>query len=250
MGQATLRSLERNFPDEPEKPAPADFKTALPLKHSSPVKTTRLTQESTADESPKKLQKDNSDSEQSTSSESSIKEEAEIEPAGSSGEDVSGGDRIKVDDAPVGTSPTPGTPLQSGDSESSEEEDDWEGVISDSTHAAESSDEDKPAAASTSRDSQGMAPLSLTLLLVKHSEKIRHSKCQADAHRLDTHLKEFPGKSRRARQGRVGQAGNCEVRQEAQRPAWRSPRIHEGVQGFRAPSQLCLWAVPLLRNGH
>ena len=95
---------------------------------------------------------------------------------GSSGEDVSGGDRIKVDDGPVGTLPMPGTPLQSGDSESSEEEDDQEGMISDSTHGAESSDEHKPAAASTSRDSQGVAPLSLTLLLVKHSEKIRRSK--------------------------------------------------------------------------
>ena len=36
-----------------------------------------------------------------------------------------------------------------------------------------------------------MAPLSLTLLLVKHSEKIRRSKCWADARRLDTHLKSF-----------------------------------------------------------
>ena len=67
-------------------------------------------------------------------------------------------------------------------SESSEEEDEQEAVISDSTRAAESLDEDKPAATSTSRDSQGVAPLSLTPLLVKHSEKIRCSKCQADAH--------------------------------------------------------------------
>ena len=85
----------------------------------------------------------------------------------------------------------PGTPLQSGNSESSEEEDDQEGMISDSTHAAESFDEDKPVATSTSRDSQGVAPLSLTPLLVKHSEKIWHSKCQADARRLDTHVKSF-----------------------------------------------------------
>ena len=110
---------------------------------------------------------------------------------GSGGEDVSSGDQIKVDDAPVGTSPMPGTPLQSGDSESSEEEDDREGMISDSTCVAESLDEDKPAAASTSRDSQGVALLSLTLLLVKHSEKIRCSKHWADAHQLDTHLKSF-----------------------------------------------------------
>ena len=40
VGQATLRSLERNFLDKPEKPAPADFELALPLKHSSLVKTT------------------------------------------------------------------------------------------------------------------------------------------------------------------------------------------------------------------
>ena len=185
----------RNFLDEPEKPAPADFKKAPLLKHSSSVKTTQLTQESIADESPKKLQKDDSNSEQSTSSESSIEEEAEIEPAGSSG------DRIKVDDAPVGTSPMPGTPLQSGNSELSLEEDDREGVINDSTHVAESLDEDKPAAASTSRDSQGVAPLSFTPLLVKHSEKIWCSKCRADARRLDTHLKSFqaglgkPGKA-------------------------------------------------------
>ena len=152
----------------------------------------RVTQESTADiEFPKKPQKDDSDSKQSTSSESSIKEETEIEPAGSGGEDVSGGDQIKVNDAPNGTSLMPGTPLQSGDSESSEEEDEWEGVISDSTRVAESSDEDKPAATSTSRDSQGLALLSLTPLLVKHSEKIRHSKHQTDARRLDTHLKSF-----------------------------------------------------------
>ena len=85
----------------------------------------------------------------------------------------------------------PGTPLQSGNSKLSEEEEEQEGMISDSTHAAESLDEDKPAATSTSRDSQGMAPLSLTPLLVKHSEKIRHSKCWADARRLDTHLKSF-----------------------------------------------------------
>ena len=70
----------------------------------------------------------------------------------------------------------PGTPLQSGDSKSSEEEEEQEGVISNSTGAAESMDEDKPAATSTSRDSQGVAPLSLTPLLVKHGEKIRCSK--------------------------------------------------------------------------
>ena len=75
----------------------------------------------------------------------------------------------------------PGTPLQSGDSESSEEEEEQEGVISNSTHVAESSDEDKPAAASTSRDSQGVASPSLTPLLVKHGEKIRCSKHWADA---------------------------------------------------------------------
>ena len=56
-----------------------------------------------------------------------------------------------------------------------------EGVISDSTHVAESSDEDKPAATSTSRDSQGVAPLSLIPLLVKHGEKIQRSRCRADA---------------------------------------------------------------------
>ena len=125
---------------------------------------------------------DDSNSEQSTSSESSIEEEAEIEPAGSGSEDVSGGDQIKVNDTPDGTSLMPGTPLQLGDSESSEEEDEREGMISDSTRAAESSDEDKPVATSTSRDSQGVAPLSLTPPLVKHSKKIRHSKHQADAH--------------------------------------------------------------------
>ena len=79
---------------------------------------------------------------------------------------------IKVDDATVGTSSMPGTPLQSGNSESSEKEDNREGVISDSAHAAKSLDEDKPGATSTSRDSQGVVPLSLTPLLVKHSEKI------------------------------------------------------------------------------
>ena len=68
---------------------------------------------------------------------------------GRSGEDVNGGDQTKVDDAHDGTSPTPGTPLQSGDSESSEEEEEQEGMISNSTRAAESLDEDKPA----SRDS-------------------------------------------------------------------------------------------------
>ena len=195
MGQATLRSREKNSPDEPGKPAPqitVDFEKAPQLKHSSLVKTIRLTQESTADvEFPEKPQKDDSDSEHSTSSESSIEEETEIEPAGSGSEDVSGEDWIKVNDAHDGTSPMPGTSLQSGDSELSEEEDEQEGVISDSTHAAESSDEDKPAATSTSRDSQGVALLSLTLLLVKHSEKIRCSKHRADAHRLDTHLKSF-----------------------------------------------------------
>ena len=101
--------------------------------------------------------------------------------AQSGGEDVSGGDQTKVNNAHGGTSLMPGTPLQSGDSKSSEEEEEQEGVISDSTGVAESLDEDKPAAASTSRDSQGMAPLSLTPLLVKHDEKIQHSKCWADA---------------------------------------------------------------------
>ena len=199
VGQAMPRSRwmvpNKNSPDKPGKPAPqitVDFEKAPPSKHSSPVKTTRLTQESTADvEFPKKPQKDNSNSKQSTSSESSTEEEAEIEPVGStqsSGEDVSGGDQTKVDDTHDGTSPMPGTPLQSGNSESSEEEEEQEG---DSTGAAESSDEDKPAAISTSRDSQGVAPLSLTPLLVKHGEKIQHSKCRADAHQLDTHLKSF-----------------------------------------------------------
>ena len=57
----------------------ADFEKALLSKHSSLVKTMRLTQESTADvEFPKKPQKDDSNSEQSTSSESSAEEEAEI----------------------------------------------------------------------------------------------------------------------------------------------------------------------------
>ena len=195
VGQATPRSHEKNSPDEPGKPTPqitVDFEKAPPLKHSSLVKTTRLTQESTTDiEFPKKPQKDDSDSEQSTSSESSIEEEAEIEPVGSGGEDVSGGDQIKVNDAHDGTSLMPGTPLQSGNSKSSEEEDEQEGIISDSTHAAESLDEDKPAAASTSRDSQGVAPLSFTPLLVKHSRKIWHSKHRADARKLDTHLKSF-----------------------------------------------------------
>ena len=190
VGQAMPRSRgmvpNKNSPDKPGKPVPLitmDFEKALPLKHSSPVKTMCLTQESTADiEFPEKPQKDDSHSKQSTSSESSIEEEAEIEPVGSGGEDVSGGDQIKANDTPDGTSPTPGTPLQSGNSKSSEEEDEQEGVISDSTHAAESLDEDKPAATSTSRDSQGVAPLSLTPLLVKHSKKIWHSKCRADAH--------------------------------------------------------------------
>ena len=159
-----------------------DFEKAPPLKHSSPVKTMRLTQESTPDiEFPKKPQKDNSDSKQSTSSESGTEEEAEIEPAGNGGEDVSSGDQTKVDDAHDGISPMPGTPLQSGNSESSEEEEGQEGVISDSTDAAKSMDEDKPAAASTSKDSQGVARLSLTPLLVKHGEKIWHSKHWADA---------------------------------------------------------------------
>ena len=94
------------------KPAPqitADFQKAPLSKHSSPVKTTRLTQESTTDvEFPEKPQKDDSDSEQYTSSESSTEEEAEIEPVGS-----------------------------------------------------------------------------------MHGEKIQHSKCRADACRLDTHLKSF-----------------------------------------------------------
>ena len=152
----------------------------------------QLTQESTADvEFPEKPQKDDSNSEQCTSSESLTEEEAEIEPADSGGEDVSSGDQTKVDNAHDGTSLMPGTPLQSGDSESSEEEEEQEGMISDSTGAAESLDEDQPAATSTSRDSQGVALLSLTLLLVKHSEKIRHSKCRADARQLNTHLKNF-----------------------------------------------------------
>ena len=175
----------KNSPDEPGKPVPqitVDFEKALLLKHSSPVKTTRLTRESTADiEFPEKPQKDNSDSEQSTSSKSGAEEEAEIEPVGSGREDVSSGDQTKVDDAHNATSLTPGTPLQSGDSKLSEEEEGQEGVISNSTDAAKSMDEDKPAATSTSKDSQGVAPLSLTLLLVKHSEKIWHSKCRADA---------------------------------------------------------------------
>ena len=170
VGQAMPRSHgmvpNKNSLDEPGKPTPqitVDFGKVLPSKHSSLVKTTRLTQESTADvEFPEKPQKDDSDSEQSTSSESSAEEEAEIEPAGSGSEDVSGGDQTKVDDAHDGTSPMPGTPLQSGNSESSEEEAEQEGVISDSTCAAKSTDEDKPAAASTSRDSQGVSPLSLT----------------------------------------------------------------------------------------
>ena len=202
VGQAMPKSCgmvpNKNSPDEPGKPAPqitVDFEKAPPSKHSSPVKTMRLTQESTADvEFPKKPQKDDSDSEQSTSSESSTEEEAEIEPVGSAqpdGEDVSSGDQTKVNDTHDGTSPMPGTPLQSGDSKSSEEEEEQEGVISNSTGTAESSDEDKPAAASTSRDSQGVAPLSLTLLLVKHREKIRHCKHWADAHQQDTHLKSF-----------------------------------------------------------
>ena len=204
VGQATPRSRRmvpnKNSLDEPGKPAPqitADFEKAAPSKLSSPVRTTRLTWESTADiEFPEKPQKDNSDSysKQSTSSKSSIEEEAEIEPAGSThsgSEDVSGGNQTKVDDAHDGTSPMPDTPLQSGNSESSEEEEEQEGMISDSTRAAKSSDEDKPAAASTSRDSQGVAPLSLTPLLVKHGEKIRRSQCQADVCRLDTHLKSF-----------------------------------------------------------
>ena len=190
VGQATPRSRgmvpNKNSPDEPGEPAPqitVDFGKAPPSKHSSLVKTTRLTQESTADvEFPKKPQKDDSNSKQSTSSESSAEEEAEIEPAGSGSEDVSDGDQIKVDDAHDGTSLMPGTPLQSGDSESSEEEEEQEGMISNSTHVAKSLDEDKPAAASISRDSQGMAPLSLTPLLVKHSEKIQCSKHWADAH--------------------------------------------------------------------
>ena len=170
----------KNSPDKPGKPAPqitADFEKVPLSKHSSLVKTKQLTQESTADiEFPEKPHKDDSDSKQSTSSESSTEEEAEIEPAGSvqpGSEDVSGGDHD-------GTSPMPGTPLQSGNSESSEEEEEQEGMISDSTGAAKSSDEDKPAAASTSRDSQGVAPLSLTPLLVKHGEKIRRSKRRAD----------------------------------------------------------------------
>ena len=86
VGQAMPRSRgmvpNKNPPDEPGKPAPqitVDFEKAPPSKHSSLVKTTRLTQESTADvEFPEKPQKDDSDSEQSTSS---AEEEAEIEPA-------------------------------------------------------------------------------------------------------------------------------------------------------------------------
>ena len=187
----------KNSPDKPGKPVPqitTDFEKALPLKHSSPVKTMQLTQESTTDiEFPKKPQKDDSDSEQSTSNETSTEEEAEIEPAGSAhsgGEDVSSGDQTKVDDTHDCTSLMPGTPLQSGSSKSSEEEE-QEGVISDSTGVAKSSDEDKQAATSTSRDSQGVVPLSLTPLLVKHGEKIRCSKCWADTRQLDTHLKSF-----------------------------------------------------------
>ena len=177
----------KNSLDEPGKPAPqitVDFEKAPPSKHSSLVKIMRLTQESIADiEFPEKPQKD--DSEQSTSSESSTKEEAEIEPADSmqpSSEDVSNGDQTKVDNTHDVTSPTPGTPLQSGNSESSEEEEEQEGMITNSTGAAKSSEEDKPAATSTSRDSQGVVPLSLTPLLVKHGEKIWCSKCRADAH--------------------------------------------------------------------
>ena len=189
VGQAMLRSRgmvpNKNSPDGPGKPVPqitADFEKAPPLKHSSLVKTMQLTQESTADvEFPHKPQKDDSNSEQSTSSESGTKEEAEIEPVGSGGEDVSGGDQTKVDNTHDGTSPMPGTPLQSGDSKSSQEKEGQESMISDSTDAAESTDEDKPAAASTSKDSQGVAPLSLTPLLVKHSEMIRRSKHWADA---------------------------------------------------------------------
>ena len=198
VGQAMPRSRgmvpSKNSLDKPGKPAPqitADFEKALPLKHSSLVKTTQPTQESTAGvEFPKKPQKDSSDSKQPTSSGSSTKEEAGIEPAGS-GKDVSGGDQTKVDDAHDGTSPTLGTPLQSGNSKSSEEEEEQEGMISNSTGAARSLDEDKPAATSTSRDSQGVAPLSLIPLLVKHGKKIWHSKHWADAHQLDTHLKSF-----------------------------------------------------------
>ena len=85
---------------------------------------------------------------------------------GSGSEDVSGGDPTRVNDAHDGTSLMPGTPLQSGNSESSEEEEEQEGVISNSTGVAKSTDEDKPTAASTSRDSQGVASLSLTPLLV------------------------------------------------------------------------------------
>ena len=97
------------------------------------------------------------------------------------GEDGSGGDQTKINNTHNGTSPMPGTPLQSGNSKSSEEEEEQEGVISDSTHVAESLDEDKPAATSTSRDSQGVVLLSLTPLLVKHDKKIQCSKCWADA---------------------------------------------------------------------
>ena len=199
VGQATPRSRgmvpNKNSPDEPGEPVPqitVDFEKALSLKHSSLVKATRLIQESTTDvEFPEKPQKDDSDSERSTSSESSAEEEVEIEPAGSSSEDVSGGDQTNVNNAHDGTSQIPGTPLQSGDSELSEEEEGPEGVISDSTDAAKSMDEDKPAATSTSKDYQGVAPLSLTPLLVKHGEKIWCSKHRADACQLDTHLKSF-----------------------------------------------------------
>ena len=163
VGQATPRSCRmvpnKNSPDEPGKPVPqitTDFEKAPLLKHSSPVKTTQLTQESVADvEFPEKSQKDDSNSKQSTSSESSTEEEAQIEPVGSGGEDASSGDQTKVDDAHDGTSPTPGTPLQSGNSKSSEEKEGQEGMISNSTDAAESTDEDKPAATSTSRFSRG-----------------------------------------------------------------------------------------------
>ena len=189
VGQDMPRSCRmvpnKNSPDEPGKPVPqitVDFEKAPLLKHSSLVKTMQLIQESTADiEFPEKPQKDDSYSEQSTSSKSGAEEEAEIEPVGSGCEDVSGRDQTKIDDAHDGTSLMPGTPLQSGNSESSEEEEGPEGMISDSTDVAKSMDEDKLAAISTSKDSQGVAPLSLTLLLVKHGEKIWHSKCLADA---------------------------------------------------------------------
>ena len=79
----------------------------------------------------------------------------------------------------------PSTPLQSGDSESSEEEGP-EGVISNNTDVAESTDEDKPAATSSSKDSQGVALLSLTPLLVggtaRRSGTLSMGRCPPTGH--------------------------------------------------------------------